>query len=174
MHFSVSVFLPSSPLLSSPLLSLSLSFFLQLVSWLVLSHSRGNVSRQGALDTFIPYISLTRTFHEGISRPWGTCPSVAGDTSNEHAPELCDAFNFIYIAVKYSFPRWLYTISAICAIVQYPQFTRVKVLYNPDMFLSSSKKIWYNNNFFKIIFILQHKRIQLDYIYIIMYDISWN
>lgn len=36
--------------------------------------------------------------------------------SNEHASELCDAFNFIYIAVKYSFLRRQYTISAVCAI----------------------------------------------------------
>lgn len=27
---------------------------------------------------------------------------ATGGTSNEHAPELCDAFNFIYIAVEYS------------------------------------------------------------------------
>lgn len=50
-------------------LLLSLSFHSILGGSLVLSHSSRNVSRQGALDTFIPYIYLTRAFQERISRP---------------------------------------------------------------------------------------------------------
>jgi len=63
------------------------------------------------------HISLTRTFRERIFRPRGACPRAAIGTSNGPAPELCDAFNFIYTAAGYipSTERWMCVRACVCS-----------------------------------------------------------
>lgn len=95
--------------------SLSLFFLSILGGSLVLSHSSRNVSRQGAFDTFIPYIYLTRTFQERISRPWGTCLlAVEGRAMNTY-------LNYATLSISFILP-WKIFISGICIFTIYVIF----------------------------------------------------
>lgn len=60
------------------------------------------MSRDRALLTLLSRTSPLRgRFTEEYLAHEELVPAT-GETSNEHAPELCDAFNFIYITMKYS------------------------------------------------------------------------
>jgi len=103
------------------------------------------------------HISLTRTFRERIFRPRGACPRTAIGTSNGPAPELCDAFNFIYTAAGYipSTERGMYVCVCVCVFARY-RFRRARdipdtrspgeTLYSPDAVSAILEKRFRNNS----------------------------